>query len=471
MRRRNSTVYSLGFLALAALLALIVAMGYRFSDRVLHFLLGSPASQLVVAKTVLQPTFPLRVEPGKRYLIDANGKPFLMHGDTAWSLIADLTREEADVYFADRKARGFNTLLVNLLEHRFSRNAPANIYGEAPFTEAGNFATPNEAYFKHADWVLGRARDLGFLVLLAPAYIGHRGTDEGWWKEMTSHGAQAIRAYGRFLSDRYSAFNNIIWVNGGDDDPADKSLVEIIAENFKQAAPEQLQTAHNAPDSIVPGFWKDASWLDLTSVYTYEPVCEKVAAAYQYPLRRPAFLIESAYENEHHAKAHRIRGQAYQALLCGAAGEIFGNNPMWHFAGPGLYDAPTDWWNALGSDGAQSMTHLVNLFSRLPWWTLIPDLDGRMIKAGRGEGADLATLSASDDGHLAVAYLPSRRTLNIDLTQLAGKTVVAQWFDPANGETIDVQNPTRTKGQSSFAAPGKNSAGDGDWVLILRSVD
>ena len=49
----------------------------------------------------------------------------------------------------------------------------------------------------------------------------------------------------------------------------------------------------------------------------------------------PFFLIESAYENEHGAGELRVRIQAYQALLSGASGHIYGNNPVWHFDGPG----------------------------------------------------------------------------------------------------------------------------------------
>jgi hypothetical protein len=53
--------------------------------------------------------FPLTAKPGKRYLEDANGKPFLIHGDTACSLIADLSREDVDLYLDDRRARGENS--------------------------------------------------------------------------------------------------------------------------------------------------------------------------------------------------------------------------------------------------------------------------------------------------------------------------------------------------------------------------
>src|SRR5262245_32692305 len=68
------------------------------------------AGALVLRAPQKPPAFPLRTEAGRRHLLDASGQPFLLHGDTAWSLIADLTREEADIYLADRHARGFNTI-------------------------------------------------------------------------------------------------------------------------------------------------------------------------------------------------------------------------------------------------------------------------------------------------------------------------------------------------------------------------
>lgn len=429
-------------------------------------------SQLVLAMHHEPSAFPLKTEPGKSYLTDANGKPFLIHGDTAWSLIAELTREEAEIYFADRRARGFNTILISLLEHKFARKAPANIYGEPPFTEPGNFAKPNEAYFAHADWILNRAREAGLLVLLTPAYTGTSGGAEGWWAAMTQNGPEILKDYGRFLGERYQSFDNIIWVNGGDYDPPDKSLVSAIAEGLKSAAPAQLHTVHNAPETFVPDFWPDARWLDLISVYTYEPVCPLVERTYRAAKARPVFLFESAYENEHDAGAHRVRMQAYQALLCGASGHLYGNNPIWHFRHPGIYPAPYDWWQALGSEGAQSMTHLVNFFANLPWWTLTPDLDGKLIVEGRGEGWNRVAGAFNSEGSLAVIYFPERRTVTLDLGGLGGKAIAASWFDPSNGQTTAIsQSSNPGKGRQEVAPPGNNAAGEGDWVLLLRPAE
>ena len=53
---------------------------------------------------------PLKVSSNRRYLVDQKDKPFLLHGDTAWSLITAVTEEEAERYLEDRRKKGFNTI-------------------------------------------------------------------------------------------------------------------------------------------------------------------------------------------------------------------------------------------------------------------------------------------------------------------------------------------------------------------------
>ncbi len=99
--------------------------------------------------------YPLRVGPDHRHLVDPGGTPFLVQGDAPWSLISGLTREEAELYLERRQCQGFNSIIVNLIEHKF--RGPVNRYGEGPFTTPGDFSVPNEKYFEHADWVIRKA--------------------------------------------------------------------------------------------------------------------------------------------------------------------------------------------------------------------------------------------------------------------------------------------------------------------------
>ena len=38
-------------------------------------------------------------------------------------------------------------------------------------------------------------------------------------------------------------------------------------------------------------------------------------------------------------------------MLSGAAGQFFGNNPVWHFDGPTFFPFTGDWRQALGQRG------------------------------------------------------------------------------------------------------------------------
>ena len=137
--------------------------------------------------------YPLRVSPDHRHLVDQNGTPFLIQGDAPWSLISGLTNEEAELYLENRRQKGFNSIIVNLIEHKF--RGPVNRFGEGPFNTPGDFSTPNEKYFQHSDWVIRKAAEKGIQVFLAPIYLGYIGTDEGWIEETLANGPEKCRGW------------------------------------------------------------------------------------------------------------------------------------------------------------------------------------------------------------------------------------------------------------------------------------
>jgi hypothetical protein len=415
--------------------------------------------------------FPLKIQPDKRYLLDVDDRPFFINGDSAWSLIVQLTKKDAEMYLQDRRSRGFNTILVNLIEHRFADKAPANIYGDKPFNVDGDFSTPNEAYFAHADWVLRRACELGLMVLLAPSYAGNNGGDEGWYGEMVRSGPEKLLGYGRFLGRRYAGLDNIIWVQGGDYNTPDKNLVRAIAKGIGETDPGALQTAHGSPGTAALDYWRGEPWLDVNNVYTYEPVWEATAEQYSDGGNMPLFLMESAYENEHGADEQRVRVQAYQAVLSGASGQVFGNNPMWYFDGPGLYPAPVTWKQALDGPGSRSMSRLAEIMASVKWWLLEPDVDGKLLVGGRGgEKAHVVAARASNRS-FALVYLPTSKDVTLDLGQLAGKRIAARWRDPTSGRITHVEGSPFSPGRQTLRPPRLNVGGCTDWLLELTALD
>ncbi len=144
-------------------------------------------------------------------------------------MLVQLTKEETEQYLRNRHRKGFKSIIVNLTEHFYCDNPPLNRYGEAPFTTAGDYATPNPAYFAHVDWVLRKAAEYGIQVFLAPSYLGYEGQWTGWYQEMVANGDVKLRQFGRYLGQRYKDFDNIIWLHGGDYNPPDRDLVNAIA--------------------------------------------------------------------------------------------------------------------------------------------------------------------------------------------------------------------------------------------------
>src|SRR5215472_9365209 len=81
----------------------------------------------------------LKVSSNRRYLVDQKGRPFLVVGDSPWSLIAQLDEQDIERYLKDRQSKGFNSIIVNLIEHKFCTNPPHTRAGLAPFAKPGDF--------------------------------------------------------------------------------------------------------------------------------------------------------------------------------------------------------------------------------------------------------------------------------------------------------------------------------------------
>lgn len=400
---------------------------------------------------------PLRIGATGRYLIDREGKPFLLQGDAAWSLIANLTDEEAERYLKDRHSKGFNAVLVNLVEYKFAKYAPHNIYGVAPFTNMKDWSTPNEAYFAHADRVIRMAARYRITVLLAPVYLGYPAAGEGFYDEVLANGAERMLAYGRFLGGRYRNFDNILWVMGGDRNPdAAREDIDMVAYGIRELDERHLFTAHCFPESH-PVEQYPGTWLDIETTYGYRLIHDALADDYNRVPVKPFFLIESSYEGEHNSSAEQIRRQAYWAILSGGFGHVFGNRPMWLFD-PG-------WVAALDSPGSKDLMRWGALLRSTRWYDLVPDQKHEVVTGGLGEanGLDYLTAGRTPDGKLLIAYLPSARTVTVQMSSLAGPAS-ASWVDPRSGAARRIGRFAPT-GARQFAPPG-----DGDWVLLL-SVD
>jgi len=406
----------------------------------------------------------LAVSANHRYLVDQNHVPYLLQGDAGWSLIVVPNDQEVERYLKNRRDKGFNAVLVELIEHRFSKKPPLNSAGDGPFTTPGDFSAPNEKYFAHADWVIRKAGEYDIQVLLTPIYLGYVGTDEGWIEELKKLEPEKCLTYGQYLGKRYKDFDNIVWVMGGDRNPNDViEKVDLIALGIREFDKRHLFTAHGNSEPSTPEQFGGGGWLDINSSYSCETVHERLFRDYNHQPVLPTFLIESCYEGEHNSSEVQIRRQAYWAVLCGGFGHVFGNNPLWHFEGPTLFPFEGTWQQAMDLPGSVGMMYWGRLFRSRRWFDLLPDQKHEVVMAGVGEflGNDYLAAGRTLEGNTVIAYMPTKRTIKVDMSKVSGSQAIGWWFDPRSGRATTA-GTFPTNGVREFTPPE-----DGDWVLVL----
>ncbi|MGV8877456.1 MAG: DUF4038 domain-containing protein [Sphingobacteriaceae bacterium] len=440
--------------------------------RFLILFLGAVCLTTEIHAQHLNHTFPLKVSMNKRYLIDNDGHPFLYHADTAWMLFLNLNREETLQYLIARKAQSFNVIQVILVGFAdFNGKPPINRFGQKPFLIANDFSTVNLKYFEHVAWVIRKADSLGLALSIAPLWAGCCG--EGWagkGKAMDLNKPEGNFKFGKFLGTYFGKFKNVQWILGGDSDPEnDKENYRQLALGIKRHSPKQLITYHAASSHSSTDVWEKESWLDFTMVYTYfrgfnkawnknQPDVYEVSwEEYGKHPVTPFILGESTYEGEHDSwgSALQARKQAYWAVLGGASGHAYGS-PIWK--------VDKNWRKYLNLPGAKSLKHFYKLFSALQWEKLVPDTGKKVAISGNGEFANnnYSTTAISNDNRFSVSYLPSPRTLSIDLAQIKGKSLTAKWHDPIEGKEIDIKEPLEHNITSFTPPPGNH-----DWVLVI----
>jgi len=425
----------------------------------------------------------LKASSNGRYLVDQNGIPFLLMGDAPQSIMGNLTPGLMATYMADRQARGFNALWVNLLcTTSTGCNASGTAYdGTAPFTSGSSpanydLATPNSAYFAEVDAMLKLAAAYGLVVFLDPIETS------GWLGTLENNGPTKAYNYGVYLGNRYKNLPNIVWMSGNDfqtwsSSSSDNNLVYQVMLGIASADKNHLQTielnfqfSYSNQDTVLRNV------LSLDLVYTYGETYGETLEAFNSSPTLPVFLGEADYEYENNTQnlpgltgVYVLREQAYWAILSGATGQIYGNHYTWTFA--------SGWQSYLDSPGALEIQYINPLFSGLSWWTLVPDQSHQVVTAGygtaNGSNENLTTATycttAWDGSTTAITYCPASTTLTVDLA-VFNSTVNAQWYDPSNGTYHSISgSPFANSGTQLFTSPGKNKDGDPDWVLVLKT--
>lgn len=428
-------------------------------------------------------SYPLKVSSNGRYLVDQNSSPFFMVGDAAWSLIAQLNSADANTYLSNRQQHGFNTIIVELIEHRYATNPQHDIYGDPAFT-GKVFVTPNETYFAYADSIINMAAQKGITILLDPLYLGYACGSDGWCQELQAATNSDVQSWATYVGNRYKNFPNIIWLIGGDTDPTAitdvKNKTDLFASTLHSVDPNHLMTAHNDNETMAVTRWPNATWLNLNDTYSYSSTLYTFSQnAYSYQKNgqpMPFFLVEATYENSLGYNSQQLRAETYWTVLGGGMGHVFGNCPIWNFGSDPTYVQcdiqTTDWKSWLDRQGSLNMQYVGQLFNSFAWQNLVPDTNHSVVTVGYGTsgGTDYAAVARASDGSSVLAYFPTARNATVDMSKLSG-SVTVRWFDPSTGVYSAITgSPFANTGTRQFSVPTtKHADGSGDWVLVLST--
>jgi hypothetical protein len=407
----------------------------------------------------------LRVSDNRRYLCQADGTPFLWMGDTAWVGPMKATQPDWETYLADRVSKHFTVIQVGPAPWWAGKQDAA---GNLPFIGEG-ISQPNPAFWQAYERKVQQANEEGLFVLMV-----------GVMEPTTRYPASAeaclfARHIVARLCGNFIAFSPSF-------DSGYRPLGNEVGEAIRDAMHVHLITQHpgtttGKPVNTIAETYFDQPYLDFAGDQTGHnggrvELCARQAIEWNLHLynrepHKPVINLEAMYDDTEGKawNAYSARSLGWRSWLSGAMGYTYGTDLyQW-----GTDPAKGDYWRkALSLPSSGQMTHLHDFLAKLEWWRLVPAPE--LIQKPPTEYLHHSVLARTARGDLAVAYLPDQNGVDIDLSGFAAP-LTTEWFDPTNGKFAGTnETPLLNQGGHRFTPPGKNSAGDGDWVLALKTT-
>ncbi len=422
----------------------------------------------------------LRMSPGKRNVVHANGKPFLMIGDTPWALPWRGTVASVTEYAQKRQSQGFNAALLMSLQPDRDAVGPRNRTEIGGFDVAfedlkdGHINNPNPSYFQYLDTLRNILVDHGIVPVFQPVFhgFGWKGLNVLGWNVDTTDCAR----YCRYLVARYGA-KPAMWLVGADSDGRNQDVKASGEEIEKWDAYQQPTGIHYSPfDDYTPDWWnkpekyiphlnkmhQEADWLDFQWCQTGHGgahLPHKVAQMHDNLPTKAVANGEPTYEGIRDSLNGAGWWQGHEAWLQftsgGTMGVVYGAGGLWNWklfkdepGWPDWANSNVSWKEAIRLPGSVYPGYLRKALDGLD----ITDIEKHP------ELAD-GQLCLAKPGKLYIIYLPEGG--EVAVTGIS-EPMQYRWFDPVNGNFAaegDVQ-----AGKNDFNTGGKNPK-----VLIINS--
>ena len=402
-------------------------------------------------------------------------------GDTAWELFHRLDRDEATFYLNKRASQGFTVIQAVALAEMDGLNDP-NPYGDKPFID-NNSTKPNEAYFKHVDFIIDKAAELGLTIGLLPTW-GDKVFKDRWGKGPDIFNLENSKVYGKWIANRYKNRKNVIWILGGDRNPrqgtTDVEIWRLMAAGLAEGAGgngNAMMTFHPQPNNEGASEWfHNDEWLDFNMFQTGHcrdnNVYARIKGAYDRIPTKPVVDGEPIYEDHPvcfnanelgTTNAYDVRKSLYLDLFSGAFGCTYGCHDVWQMYSPKneSVNGPHFFWQqALDLTAAKQVKFIRRLIESRPILDRIPD----QTLVVENNLSAYERIQATRGNDYAFIYTALGKPFTVNLGKISGSKLSAIWFNPKNGEVKDA-GKLDNNGTKQFTPP---TSGYGqDWVLVL----
>jgi hypothetical protein len=435
---------------------------------------------LILLSSIVTFSQTLKISDDGRRLVNEDNSVFFYMADTGWEFFHRCTKEESEMYLKDRKEKGFNVIQAVVLAEIDGLKTP-NMEGNLPFTDL-NLLTPNEAYFKHVDWVIRKAEELGIYIAVLPTW-GDKWRKQWGVGPVVFDTADKARDYGKWLGERYKNQPNIIWIMGGDRNPDNSMHLQInraMAEGIKEGDQgKHLMSYHPGGGTSSSNWFHNDEWLDFNMLQTGHSninprVYRNVGNDYNLKPVKPCLNGEPQYEdisvgftalNERFV-AFDARQAAYWSVLAGAIGHTYGNNNIWQMWTPKsnpVLNARIPWYEAIHQPGALQMGYVRRLFESRPFLKMIPNQD--ILADVYGQNKDEIRAASGSDNSFVIVYSPYGNPIHLKLEKLDAETVSGYWYNPRENLSQKIEPFTNIQKVMVFVPP--SSGARTDWVLVL----
>lgn len=453
----------------------------------------------------------LRISENRRYFVKEDNTPFTWLADTDWTMPQRLKWDDVEYFMRKRKNQGFTVLQIVALDPERDPGM-RNPAGEKALLN-DDLLNPNERYFEYLDWVLDKAEEYGFYVLLLPIWgelvVGHNWGGEFSEKKMTVENAYQ---YGEFIGNRCKHRKNILWCLGGDRQPIHlgesyKDVWRLLAEGIAKGvlgkelkydrpdpAWESLMMTYHSCYEMETGecstmsYWDDQeawiSFIMLQSGHGKHPRSfDMVKKEYDRPKTLPVWDGEPAYEKmptswpeitDFHG-SWMVRKRAYWSLLAGAFGYTYGHSSVWCAVSEKERNhmCPMSWYEGLQDEGAEQMRYLRAFMdsTKIMEWTPAQELLS-IVEEDELDTHLQAAVSPNKD--ILCIYLSGGGKAKIDISALEILKAGVWWFNPRDGKFYDENMKEAVNAREiaceeriiTICAPTEGK--EQDWIVFIQ---